>query len=245
MRIGICFWMILMVLGCNSENGSDCFKKQGQLINQQIAVDSFSKITISEGIELVVSESVEQKVELRAGKNFVNDIHFEVIEGELKISNQSGCGMLRNYHAAQIFITTPFLEKIYSSSQYSIKSEGVLTFPILTLESGITTDTASSIFEIEVDNEKLIINDNVSSVYRVKGQTDKLEVHFWGANGRLEAEDLVADQISIFHRSTNDMLVFPVNKINGKLMSTGNLILKNVPPTVDVEQLYTGHIVYP
>ena len=245
MRIAIFWVMILMVLGCNSENGMDCFKKQGQLISQQILVDTFSKISISEGIELVVTESTEQVVELRVGKNFVDDILFEVSEGELKITNKSGCGMLRNYHAARVFISTPVLERIYSSSQYTIKSEGVLTFPSLTLTSGITADTASSIFEMEVNNDQLIIQDNVSSVYRLKGQTHKLEVYFWGANGRLEAADLVADEISIFHRSTNDMIVFPVNKISGKLMSTGNLVLKNVPLVVDVEQLYTGHVVYP
>ncbi len=234
-----------LILGCNSENEPDCFKKQGDLETQEISVEDFSRIHISEGIELIVKQSDEQSVKLTMGKNLINDIKFEVVDNELKISNLNGCEVLRNTHVAKIYVTTPVLEKVYSSSQYLIKSDGVLTFPNLTLESGIIEDTPSSVFEIQIDNEILKVNDNVSSVFKVSGNTDKLEIHFWGSNGRFEGENLRAENVYVNHRSTNDMIVFPVQSITGVIRSTGNLVLKNVPPIVEVEQLYTGHIVYP
>lgn len=242
--IGILF-LALTFLGCNSEEGLDCFKKQGTQTTKVIFVEGFTKINISEGIELTVKQADEQTVKVVAGKNLINDIKLEVIEGELKVTDENGCEILRNTSIAHIYVSTPSLEKIYSSSQFSIYSDGVLTFPELTLESGIIEDTSASIFELEIDNDILRINDNVSSVFRIKGKTNQLGVNFWGANGRLEAENLQAAEVYINHRSTNDMIVYPVEKVSGSIRSTGNLVLKNIPPIIDVEQLYTGHIVYP
>ena len=41
------------------------------------------------------------------------------------------------------------------------------------------------------------------------------------------------------------MIVFPTESISGKMVSTGNIILKNVPQSIEVQQLYQGHLVYP
>ncbi|MBA5629056.1 head GIN domain-containing protein [Moheibacter lacus] len=238
-------FLSFLILNCNSEGGPDCLKSQGDLETQEISVEEFSKINISKGIELVVKEDLEQTVKVTMGENLINDIQFEVIDGELKITNENGCEMLRNYHSAKVYITTPVLEKIYSASQYSIQSDGVLRFPELTLESGIIEDTPSSVFEMQIENERLIVNDNISSVFKISGSSDKLEINFWGSNGRFEGENYIVEDVYINHRSTNDIIVFPVQSVTGAIRSTGNLVLKNLPPIVEVEQLYTGHIVYP
>ncbi len=235
----------ILILSCNSENGPDCFKSQGDLETQEISVGEFSKINISVGVELIIKQSEQQTVKLTMGKNLINDIKFEVVDGELKITNENGCEMLRNYHSAKVYVTTPVLEKIYSSSQYSIKSDGVLTFPELTLESGIIEDTPASLFEMQIENEVLKVNDNISSVFKISGTSERLEIKFWGSNGRFEGENFRVDEVNVNHRSTNDIIVYPVNSVSGVIRSTGNLVLKNVPPIIEVEQLYTGHIVYP
>jgi hypothetical protein len=41
------------------------------------------------------------------------------------------------------------------------------------------------------------------------------------------------------------MIVKPMQSLTGTLNSTGNVILKNVPPLVDVEELYQGNVIYP
>lgn len=236
----------ILILGCNSEDGSDCFKKQGEQVTEEISVEYFSKINISKGIELTVKESDEQKVRVSAGKNLISDIHFEVVNDELLITDKNGCNLLRNISVAKVHISTPVLEKIYSASQFSIHSEGVLRFPDLILEAGIVSeDVPSSLFDLHIENDKLTINENVSSVFKIKGNTNLLTVNFWGSNGRLESENLIAKEINVFHRSTNDMIVHPTEKISGTLYSTGNLVLKNLPPVVEVQQLYTGQVVYP
>jgi hypothetical protein len=41
------------------------------------------------------------------------------------------------------------------------------------------------------------------------------------------------------------MVVYPTESITGTMNSSGNSILKNVPPIVDVEELYQGRVIYP
>ena len=40
------------------------------------------------------------------------------------------------------------------------------------------------------------------------------------------------------------MIVKPIQKVTGILNSTGNVILKNVPPIVEIEELYQGKVIY-
>ena len=120
-----------------------------------------------------------------------------------------------------------------------------MSFPELTLESGVVEDTPASVFEMQIENEVLKVNDNISSVFKIKGHSQKLEINFWGGNGRFEGENFLVDDVYVNHRSTNDIIIFPIHSVKGMIRSTGNLVLKNLPPIVDVEQIYTGHIVYP
>jgi hypothetical protein len=69
-------------------------------------------------------------------------------------------------------------------------------------------------------------------------------LNFYFGNGRLYGEELAVENIKIFHRGSNDMLVNPIQKIEGTIYATGNVILKNVPPIVYVDEVYTGRIIY-
>ncbi len=236
------FWLFS---SCDTDSGVDCFKKQGRIITDRAEVEEFSKISISKGIELYIKQAEEYKVRVEAGKNFIDDIKFFVEDGELFIKDNSNCQMLRNYHPAKVYVSTPKLENIYSSSQYNISSEGVLKFPKLQLQSGLVSETPSGIYNLQIENEELKIQDNVSAVYQIQGKTNNLEVWFWGQNGRFEGENLKAKEIQVYHRSANDMFVYPLNKISGTIRLTGNVVLKNIPSEIEVEELSTGKLIFP
>jgi hypothetical protein len=40
------------------------------------------------------------------------------------------------------------------------------------------------------------------------------------------------------------MIVFPVGSIKGELRSSGNLIAKNRPTVVDIDEYYTGRLIF-
>jgi len=48
----------------------------------------------------------------------------------------------------------------------------------------------------------------------------------------------------VYHRGSNDMIVNPQISLTGELRGTGNLISLNTPPIVEIDQLYTGQLIF-
>lgn len=242
------FILIVIVLqltaACNSESAPECFRIAGDAVQYDIAVPDFNSIHISPGIELVIAEGIEQRVTIHTGENLTEYISAEVRDNELFITNANNCNWTRSYNSTTVYVTTPKLEKIYSASQFAVKSQGVLTFPSLALQSGLFSETASGTFELTVAAENLLIEDDQSCYYSINGTVTNLHVKFYDGDARFDGSNLTAEKVAIFQRSTNDIIVNPQQEVKGTIYSTGNLVLKNNPPVIEVEQLYSGHIVY-
>lgn len=235
----------MLLFSCDSENANDCFQTSGKIISKEFPVENFNKINISEGIELIIKEGTDTKVVVKSGQNLINGITAEVADGKLFLRNSNGCNFIRDYNNTKVYVTTPALENVYSSSQFAVKSEGILNFPLLNLQSGMFSNTASGTFELEVNCLNLTIEDNKSTFFKISGKATNLSVNFYDGNARFDGSNLIANEVSFFQRSSNDIIVHPINKISGTIYSTGNIILKNTPPTIEVTQLYQGHLVYP
>jgi hypothetical protein len=98
---------------------------------------------------------------------------------------------------------------------------------------------------LNINNSTLTIGNNNVSRFYLSGQTINANFNFYFGDGRIEAQNLIAQDIGVYHRGSNDMIVNPIQSVTGVLNSTGNLILKHVPIIVDVEVLYQGNVIYP
>lgn len=236
---------LIAFFSCDSENANDCFQTSGSPITKEFNVDDFKKINISEGIELIIKQGAEKKVVVKTGDNLISGITAEVSENELFLRNTNGCNWVRDYNTTKVYVTTPELINVYSSSQFGVKSEGVLNFPSLTLQSGMFGNTASGTFELQVNCVNLSIEDNKSSYFAISGTAEALNIAFYDGDARFDGSNLTVKEVAFFHRSSNNIIVNPINKISGTIYSTGNVILKNVPPVIEVTQLYQGRLIYP
>ena len=240
----ILFLLILQVLSACSNDVPECFQDAGESVSYEVQTEAFESITIAEGIELIIEQGNERKIVVETGENLREHITVNVINGELIIHNNSGCNWVRQYNTTRVYVTTPHLKKVYSASQFAVLSQGVLSFSDLTLQSGMLGETASGTFELEVNSQNLTIEDNQSVYCNIFGAVENLRVNFYSGDARFDGANLIAQRVNIFHRSSNDIIVNPQQEVKGIVSSTGNLILKHLPPLVEIEQLYTGHVVY-
>ena len=84
---------------------------------------------------------------------------------------------------------------------------------------------------------------NLSNCF-ISGKTTNLNITFAAGTSRFEGRDLVAQNIYIWNRSSNDMIVNPQQSLTGKITGTGDVISVNTPPVITVEEIYTGRLIF-
>jgi hypothetical protein len=235
-----------LFVACDSENANDCFQTSGRIISQEIVVDSFSRVLVNRDITLILKTGDTQSVVVETGANLLKDVEVEVVGDRLVLTDNNTCNFTRDFGITKVYVTSPNLTEIRSSTQFEITSDGVLTFPNLTLLSedfGAPDTFTVADFRLQVNNNALrVVFNNISNCF-ITGQTERLNINYASGSSRFEGRDLVAQDITIFHRSSNDMILNPQASIQGAIVSTGDVILVTTPPVVNVERRFTGRLI--
>ena len=239
--------ILLLIVACDSENATDCFQKTGAILQQEFSVEAFTKILVNRDIALIVKEGATQSVVVETGENLLNDINIEVVDNQLILTDNNACNYFREYGVTKVYVTSPNITEIRSSTQYDVSSDGLLTYPSLTILSedfNAPGTFTSGNFNLNINNDtfKLVFN-NLSNCF-VTGSTTNLNITFAASNSRFEGASLNAENVTISHRSSNDIIVNPQQSLQGVIRSTGNVISKHQPPVINVEELYTGRLIF-
>lgn len=231
--------------GCGLD--SDCFGSAGQKIREEVAVSPFSSIEVQEGIELIVASGDTHRVVVASGKNIMDNVEVSVVEGRLFLKTEQPCGLLSGDKVVTIYVTAPELTEIRSYTQYAVRSEGVLDFDRLTLKSVVLSEpdgVATGEFFLNVDVAVLNIEANEFANFEVSGRAERLRLRLVDGTVRAFMPDLEVLDVNIYHRSAQDITIRPSASVSGALWGTGDLILLNTPPVVEVEENYTGKVIY-
>lgn len=243
----ITYILVFMLFACNSEDANDCFQTSGDLIQQVVDISNFERILVNRDIELVIKEAANYKVTIETGTNLINDVRAELIGNQLVLTDNNSCNYVRDFGITKVYVEAPNLTEVRSSTQYDISSDGVLNYELLNLYSedfnGGSEFTVGD-FRLTVNALNLDIYSNNLSFYYMDGEVEELFVGFYSGAGRLEAESLIAQNVSVYHRGSNDMIVNPQQSLIGELRGTGNLISINQPAVVEVERIYTGQLIF-
>jgi hypothetical protein len=239
--------VICFSFSCNSENAPDCIQSVGNIVRQEKAVPDFSRIFVNEGIHLVVKQGVAYTVEIESGKNLINDIDVKVVEGRLLLTNNNTCNLFRSYENTTAYVTAPNLTEIRSSTQFDVRSEGILAYEDLTIISEDFLDTSSQsvgnfYLNLKCNKFRVIFN-NLSNAF-LEGSVTNADIEFQSGNGRFEAENLIINNAEVFHRGTNDMILNIADALEGDIFSTGNVISISRPPQVSVTEHYRGRLIF-
>ena len=238
---------IFIIFACDSENANDCFQKSGSIIQQEIIVDSFDKILVNRDIELILKEGADQKVVIETGANLLNDVEAIVLNGKLILTDNNSCNFVRDYGMTKVYITSPNITEIRSSTQYNISSDGVLRYPSLSILSedfNIPDSFTSGNFILQINNSSFnLVFNNLSNCF-ISGRTNNLNIAFAAGTSRFEGRNLIAQNVTIWNRSSNDMIVNPQQSITGLISGPGDVISVNIPPIIEVEEVYKGRLIF-
>lgn len=239
---------VLWLFGCNSENASDCFQNAGDIVREEVDVPNFTKITVQENVTLILKQGDVNRVEVETGEFLRNDVNVTVVEDRLLVKDNNNCNFVRDYGLTKIYVTAPNITEIRSSTGFPIQSDGILQYPNLNLLSESFNDpealTTDGSFDLELASENVTIVSNGIAYFKLRGNVTNFNIVFAAGDSRLEAGDFLAQNITVNHRGTNDMLIRPQRVLQGVIRGTGDVVSFQTPDVVDVEELYTGKLIF-
>ena len=248
LRYFVRFLICSVMISCNSENVPDCIQTAGDLVREEIVVPEFTKITVFEKVALILKEGDTQKVEVETGKNLKEEVSVTVEGDRLILRNENGCNLFREYGLTTVYVTSPSITEIRSSTGLPIQSDGVLAYPSLTLlsESFVVpeAETTDGEFDLNLNTVNLSIVVNGIAYFKLRGNTQNFNVTVAAGDSRVDAQELIAQTLSMNHRGSNNLLVNPQESISGVIRGYGDVISFNRPDIVEVEELFNGRLIF-
>ena len=240
-----------LLCSCNSDAIGDCFQAAGDSVTMIVEVPPFLRVRSEGEVTLLIKQGDVQQVSLTTAENLLTDVSVYVFDDTLIVRDTNACNFVRDYGLTVVTITTPNLTHIRNSSNYDITSIGTLAFPELTLTSntnngpdGIVSLKKGGDFYLDLDCDVFNINANGQSIFYISGAATTARVSFNDENPRFEGRDFLVNEFDFFHRSANKMIVHPIDKLSGQLVSTGDVICVHRPDIVEVETLFTGQLIF-
>ncbi len=235
--------LLLIIVGCAGEDA--CFSKKGNAVSQEHQLSGFHTVDIPMNVSAEIIPSATFKMEIQSFENRIEALSFQVKDSILTIKNEISCQMLKSYETAVLKIYAPNLKSIRSRTQFNVVSNDTLRYPNLYLLTSIPNEeSASTNFNLKINNNWVTVEDNQVGNFVLKGKTNVLDVQLYGANGSVDAKLLHAKTVLSYHRSNQNIHIFAKNKLEGVIASVGNIYVYNKPDTIKIERLYTGNVVY-
>ncbi|NNC69679.1 MAG: DUF2807 domain-containing protein [Flavobacteriaceae bacterium] len=246
MKKALFIFMVILVCSCAIEDPFSCFESAGAEISKTMILEDFSRVIVHEGVELEIQQGPENTVTITHGKNFIDNISAEISDSRLRINNSNECKFFNGFKPAKVVLTATDITEIRNASQYTIRSKDTLRFENLTIisEDFIEKEVNVGDYDLVINNQNLSIITNDVSNFTISGKTQNFHINFASGQGKLEADQLIAQDIFLFHRGTNDLYVNPLQEIKGEIRGTGNVIAVNRPPVIDVQEFYTGKLIF-
>lgn len=241
-KIFVFIFSIFSLFSCQE----DCVESPGKIITQEFEVDAFSKLIVMNGLEVHLTQGTTQKVLVRAGEHKMDNVYFKVTDNTLEVKADGSCLLSENYDPILVYITAPNLTSIRNSGEFTIYSDGILTYPSLSL---VSEDYQSSYlnygnFDLQIDNEHIEVVSNGFSNIKIVGQTENLFLGYYSGLGKFDGSQLQAQEVDFFHRGENTLKVKPIQRLTGDIYAMGDIISNTHPPVVEVVEHYTGKLKY-
>lgn len=246
-KYSILFFLMFLLFGCDSKNAWDCVQTLGTGVVFQESVEQFHSITIQGHMDVVLVQDTLTQIKVETRENLADNIHFSITDGLLFIEEDSSCNILKDRSYTTIYIHAPELRSIRNASTGTIRNEGIWVQDKMALISENHFDSAyynNGVFDMHLEVGDLSVLANGNSLFQLEGTAEKADISFYSGSARLEAKTMQIQELEVYHRGYNHMLVFPVQAIRGEILNTGDVRAYNLPPIVEVDEKYRGSLIF-
>lgn len=185
---------------------------------------AFKSIEVSNGLDLVLEQSTETKIEVEADDNLQKHIRTTITNGVLIV--KCDFNNYTNVTAKQITVKIPALESLQASSGTSVKSTNVLTNPSIEVNSSSGADV-----KLKIEAEQAVCESSSGSHIEVSGKAISFQASTSSGSG-IDAQHLLANDVKTDASSGSVIEVHPLVSLNAEASSGGVINYHNEPKSI-------------
>lgn len=209
-------------------------KGNGNVVEQNRKTRDFSKIEVSRGMNVYISQGETHKVVVKADENLLDAIETEN-DGDVLIIRASK--NIRSATSKKAFITVPNLEEIKASSGSNTFSETKLVFRDLT----VSTSSGSNV-TLEINSEKTEFSSSSGSNINLQGTTNSFKAKA-SSGSNIKAEELTAKNCETKASSGSNIWITAKNDFSGDVSSGANIFVYGNPKNSNIKKSSGGNII--
>ncbi len=223
-------FLSLLFLGCDKDSGWNCGRKLGETIVQDRSVIPFHSVRAEGKINLIFKYADTSTVSVKYGKNMIDEITTEVVDGVLNITDETSCNWVRDLSKVPVVTILTDSLKLFEN-----RLSGDVTFQDTIKSIVFTYDQWDSNGKFHVVVDAVITRCWAQTGYgdlTIIGRTKTAEL-YCGSSTRYNALGLKSQTTLVNNSSNLDILCNAENYIYGELNENGNIIYTGDPETVE------------
>lgn len=206
----------------------------GNVITEKRTInESFTKIEVKRGIEVVVEQDNTVSIEVEADDNIINYITTKVENGVLVVSSDES---IDSAEAMTVRVKMPTINGLESTSGSSIKTNTTLKGTSIVVKSSSGSEIDATLEYEEVKSES-----SSGSEQTLAGKTLKLTTAS-SSGSDINADHLIANVITSQSSSGSSTTVHPLVNLTAKASSGSSINYNGTPKNVTEEENSGGDV---
>lgn len=229
-------WISIIVLFIISQSFLSCIygiKGNGKVIKSERQVVDIKSISVSNGIDLILTQDSLEKLSVEADENLQKIIKTEVTDGELKIYTSE---QIYRAKSMKVLLTMKSINslKVSSGADVHCGSTLDLKFIKVSASSGAEIKLTISCSEIQAKTSS-------GSDISLTGKSNKLIIHS-SSGSEVDAEMLYTESCSVEASSGSHVKVSVTKKIEAHASSGSDIHVTGNPTERDIEKSSGGSV---
>ena len=218
----------------------DCFTGTGADITEVRLTGKFDRIILNNNVNLVLTQSEENTVEIRCGENIIDKVLTSInSEGQLIIENTNSCNWVRSFDREIIaYIGVKDLHEIEYRSSGDISSSNTIISDSLMLN--VWEGAGRVDLNVDVHRNYIYFHIGTADIY----YTGKTHLNYIGVQsfGPVDVRGLTSVYTYMGTDGSNNSYIGPTSYLNVRITSIGNVYYTG-SPEISLDDRGSGELI--
>lgn len=230
-----------LLCGCQREQWDDCITSTGPTASEQRAVGGYHGIDLDDRIDLVLDPTTVGKVTITSGRNLLDQVRTEVVDGVLRISNGNTCNWVRSFKPRiTVRASVVGVERIVLRGTGDVSCSDTIMAPFLAVEQWGAQGTAHLL--LAVNNVEVGLHTGAGDAVLHGRCTGEARLYS-GIMGPIDASALRASRVSVNNSGITDIRCWAEDELYVFIGDVGDVYYRGGPSVLTSDIQGGGQVV--